>query len=134
MDTIGKQQDCLGMTPLNILACSTVQNLELYRVLIEKYPENLITEDRWGALPLFYAVWGNAPSEIVQYLVESYQSMYPDYEFDWTMMVETLGRRNVPKKVSQRLVDLQLEFFQDQNIDWGRLIENAESIDTRMQN
>ena len=37
----GCQQDCLGMTPLHILACSTVHHLELYQVLIEKYPENL---------------------------------------------------------------------------------------------
>ena len=52
LDPSGSQQDCLGMTPLHILACSsTVQNLELYRVLIAKYPETLITEDRWGAIP-----------------------------------------------------------------------------------
>ena len=32
--------------------------------MVEKYPENLIVEDAWGALPLLYAVWGDAPSEI----------------------------------------------------------------------
>jgi hypothetical protein len=64
-DPIGNQQDCLGMTPLHVLACSTVQNLELYKVLVAKYPGNLITEDRWGALPLLYAVWGEAPDEVV---------------------------------------------------------------------
>ena len=39
LDPTGKQQDCLGMTPLHILTCSTVQNLELYKVLVDKYPE-----------------------------------------------------------------------------------------------
>jgi len=48
----GNQQDCLGMTPLHILTCSSVHNLEVYRFIVEKYPTNLITEDRWGALPL----------------------------------------------------------------------------------
>ena len=134
LDPTGKQQDCLGMTSLHILACSSVQDLELYKVLVEKYPENLITEDRWGALPLLYAVWGNAPSEIVQYLVESYQSIYPEYELDWTKMVKTLGRGNAPKEVIQKLLDVQKDSFPEQNIDWGRLIENAVSIDTRMRN
>jgi len=54
LDPTGSQQDCLGMTPLHILTCSTVHDLELYRVIVEKYPANLITEDRWGALPLLY--------------------------------------------------------------------------------
>jgi hypothetical protein len=30
----GLQQDCIGMTPLHILACSTVQCLELYHSLL----------------------------------------------------------------------------------------------------
>ena len=38
LDPTGNQQDCLGMTPLHIVACSTVQNLELYQVMVEKYP------------------------------------------------------------------------------------------------
>jgi hypothetical protein len=52
------------MTPLHILACSSVHDLEVYRVIVENYPTNLITEDRWGALPLLYAFWGAAPAEI----------------------------------------------------------------------
>ena len=68
---------------------------------------------------------GNAPSEIVQYLVERYQSIYPDYEFNWTKMVETLGLANVPKEVIQKLVDLQKEYSPKQNIDWERLIESV---------
>jgi len=87
----GSQQDCLGMTPLHIMACSTVQNIELYRVLVNKYPETLVTEDRWGALPLFYAVWGETPDEIIQILAESYLTIYPDYVLKWTSMMQTLG-------------------------------------------
>jgi hypothetical protein len=68
LDPTGLQQDCLGMTPLHILACSTVHQLEIYIFMVEKYPENLIARDAWGATPLLYAVWGNSPSEIVQSL------------------------------------------------------------------
>ena len=31
LNPTGNLQDCLGMTPLHILACSTVQNIELYK-------------------------------------------------------------------------------------------------------
>jgi hypothetical protein len=88
LDPTGNQHDCLGMTPLHILACSSIHDLELYRVIVEKYPTNLITEDRWGALPLLYAFWGTAPTEIINFLLDSYQALYPDYVFNWTMMVD----------------------------------------------
>ena len=45
LDPTGNEQDCLGMTPLHILACSSIHNLELYRLIVENYPANLITED-----------------------------------------------------------------------------------------
>jgi hypothetical protein len=92
LDLMGYQQDCLGMTPLHILACSSVHNLELYCLIVEKYPTNLVTEDRWGALPLLYAFWGAAPNEIIYFLLESYRSLYPGYVLNWTMMVETMGK------------------------------------------
>jgi hypothetical protein len=98
LDLTGNQQDCLGMTPLHILACSSVHNLELYRLIVEKYPTNLVTIDRWGALPLLYAFWGAAPNEIIYFLLESYHSLYPGYVFNWTMMVETMARTDTPKK------------------------------------
>ena len=125
LDPTGKQQDCLGMTPLHILACSTVQNLELYKVLIEKYPENLIAEDRWGTLPLFYAVWGNAPSEIVEYLVESYKSIYPDYEFNWTNMMGALGKAGASKNSIQKLFNIQQGSFPKQQIDWDMVLSTC---------
>ena len=121
----GKQQDCLGMTPLHIMACSAVQNIELYKVLIDKYPESLTTEDRWGAVPLLYAVWGCAPGEILQFLVESYQTLYPNYEFDWTGMMKTLGVAGVQKKCIMKLHDIQETFFPEQTIDWTTVIQDA---------
>ena len=51
-------------------------------IIVERYPANLITEDRWGELPL-YAFWGDVPAEIIQLLLESYyQSLYPGYVFN----------------------------------------------------
>ena len=123
LDPTGNQQDCLGMTPLHILACSSVHNLEMYRLIIENYPTNLITEDRWGALPLLYAFWGAAPAEIIDFLLESYQSLYPGYLFNWTMMVETMGRCDTPKENIEYLLRVKQMHFPDQPIDWEYLLE-----------
>jgi hypothetical protein len=119
----GNQQDCLGMTPLHILACSSVHDLELYSVIIENYPTNLITKDRWGATPLLYAFWGAAPSEIIQFLIESYQSLYPGHDFNWTMMVETMGRTDTPKKRIANLLCVKEMHYPEQHIDWEYLLD-----------
>jgi hypothetical protein len=102
----GLRQDGLGMNPLHILACSTAC-LELYQLMVEYYPENLIVEDSWGAIPLLYAVWGDAPREIVQFLVRSYQSIYPSHEFNWTSMITTLGRANALVSAIEHLLDIK---------------------------
>jgi hypothetical protein len=122
LDPTGNYQDCLGMTPLHILACSSVHDLEVYRLIVENYPANLITEDRWGALPLLYAFWGAAPSEIIQFLLESYQSLYPDHDFNWTMMVETMGRTDTPKESIENLLQVKQMHFPEQSIDWVYLL------------
>ena len=122
LDPTGNHQDCLGMTPLHILACSSVHNLELYRVMVEKYPTNLITEDRWGALPLLYAFWGAAPAEIIQFLLASYKSLYPGHAFNWTMMVKTRGRTDTPKENIEDLLRVRQMNFPEQPIDWEYLL------------
>jgi hypothetical protein len=99
-----------------------VHNLEVYRVIVEKYPANLITEDRWGALPLLYAFWGAAPVEIIQFLLGSYKSLYPGYEFNWTMMVETMGRCDTPKEIIENLLCVRQMHFPEQPLDWEYLL------------
>ena len=131
LNPTGNLQDCLGMTPLHILACSSVHDLELYQLIVEKYPANLITRDRWGALPLLYAFWGSAPTEIIQFFVESYQSLYPDHEFNWTMMVETMGRCGTPKESIENLLRVKQIHFPDQPINWGYLLDFFAEPSTR---
>jgi len=116
----GNLQDSLGMTPLHILACSTIQHIELYKILVTKYPGNLITKDRCGAVPFLYAIWGSSPDEVVQFLVGSYKSIHPNYEPAWEEMMLTLVRADAPKKVIQNLFQVQQESFPDQDIDWWR--------------
>ena len=132
LDSTGNHQDCLGMTPLHILACSSVHDLELYRSIVEKYPTNLITEDRWGALPLLYALWGAAPSEIIDFFLESYQALYPSHEFNWTMMMKTMGRTFTPKERIENLLRVRQMHFPEQPIDWEYLLD--ELIESTVSN
>jgi len=118
LNPAGGQQDCLGMTPLHIMTCSSVQNVELYKVLVVKYPETLIAKDRWGAIPLLYAVWGKASSESIRFLVESYNSIYPDLELNWTNMMVTLGKVVKSWHVIRTLIDVHQEFFPNRLEEW----------------
>jgi hypothetical protein len=115
------------MTPLHILTCSSVHDIDVYRVIVDKYPTNLITEDGRGALPLLCAFWGAAPTEILQFLLKSYQSLYPDHLFNWTMMVETMGRCDTPKKSIENLLCVKQVHFPSQPIDWDHLLDEFAS-------
>ena len=86
------------------------------------------------ALPLFYAIWGRVPDEIIQFLVQKYQSLYPDHEFDWSMMIETLGRADTPKNTIQSLLDAQQQYFPNQIIDWNTILENASAAPSSSNN
>jgi hypothetical protein len=79
-------------------------------------------EDAWGATPLLYAVWGDIPSEIVHFLVNSYQFLYPDHEFNWNAMVITLGRVNVSRAVMQNLFDVKRRLSPGYSIDWDQIL------------
>jgi hypothetical protein len=112
--------------------------MEVYRVIIENYPANLITEDRWGATPLLYAFWGAAPTEIIQFLLESYQSLYPGHVFNWTLMVETIGRCDTPKENIENLLCVKQMHFPEQPMDWDYLLDkfarsSFHSCSTRFQ-
>ena len=93
-----------------------------YRLLVEEYPENLIVEDSWRATPLLYAIWGDAPTEIVQFLVNSYQSLYPDHVFEWSTMLITMGRANAPTTVIQNLFNVQHTLSPGYNNDWDQAL------------
>ncbi|KAL9189009.1 hypothetical protein ACHAXT_011499 [Thalassiosira profunda] len=122
MDETCEHFDCLGMTPLHILACSSTQQLELYRMLVERYPNTLIDKDKWDCLPILYAFWRRASAEILQYLIESIKAAHPEYELNWDTMVETLSKAHVPHRVIQDLLDARSESFSDQRIDWESIL------------
>ena len=131
LNTTGKEQDCLGMTPLHILACSTKPTIEMYQLLIDKYPKTLIMTDKWDDIPLLYALWCNAPADVIELLVESYKSLHPDYEFNWSGMLLTLAKRDVPLSNIQKLITTQQNNFPDQKYDMQQVVMELAAFDIR---
>ena len=117
---VDNNQDCLGMTPLHILACSTKQDLELYRFIVASQPENLITEDKWGCLPIFYAIWSGAPYDIMLFLINEQKDSFPNHILNWDKMIETLCRAGASLNIVQRLMGTQQASYSNQSIDWRK--------------
>jgi len=132
LNTTGKEKDCLGMTPLHILACSTKPTIEMYRLLIDKYPETLIMKDKWGDIPLLYALWCNVPTEVLDLLVESYKTLHPEYQFDWSGMLLTLAKRDVALANIQDLVNTQQNSFSDQEYDMQQVVTTLTARNTQV--
>ena len=72
--------------------------------MIDTYPENLITEDAWGALPLQYALWGKAPCEVVQLILRSYRIHYRDH----APIVMALGQITIDETLGEAYASLAL--------------------------
>jgi len=128
LNVSGKEQDCLGMTPLHILACSTKPTIEMYRLLIDKYPETLIMKDKWGDVPLLYALWCNVPTEVLDLLLESYKTLHPEFIFDWRGMILTLAKRNVPLPNIKTLINTQRSSLPDQEYDIRQVVMELASV------
>ncbi|KAL7527089.1 hypothetical protein ACHAXR_001794 [Thalassiosira sp. AJA248-18] len=117
--------DCLGMTPLHILACSTKQYMEMYQILIRSYPGYLITKDVWGDLPLLYALWGRVPLEVVQFLAKSMKEYHGTYLIDWEKMLETFCIGLAPIACVEYLIETNRSIFQRQklqDVDWNNMV------------
>ncbi|KAL7547120.1 hypothetical protein ACHAWF_010436 [Thalassiosira exigua] len=130
LNSAGTQEqtkDSIGMTPLHILACSTKHRLEMYQLLIEFYPEHLVSEDHWGDIPLLYAIWGRAPQKIVDLLAKSMKTHHPNYKVNWMQMIETLCLSMAPTACLEYLIETSLNAFQDyaelHSLDWASLVD-----------
>ena len=120
-------QDCIDMTPLHILACSTKQRIEMYTVLIRRHPEYLIIEDSWGDVPLLYLFWGRAPSDIVLVVCEMMKQLHPNYKVNWGKMIETLCLANAPISCIEYLIETGINSFEDDTalcmVDWEKMVD-----------
>ncbi|EJK64331.1 hypothetical protein THAOC_14946, partial [Thalassiosira oceanica] len=122
-DETGSEKDCLGMTPLHILACSIVQRIDMYKLLVRHYPESLIAKDMWGDIPLTYALYGGTPVQIKDFLVDSYKTLHPEFVIDWGRVVKTLARLGNCEAI-ELLLDIHRNNFIQQSFDLVQLVKD----------
>jgi hypothetical protein len=117
--------DCVGMTPLHILACSTKHHLDMYQMLVSRCPGHLIVQDVWNEIPLLYLLWGQAPSDIVAFVANSMIEYQHEYIIDWGRMIETLCTGLAPFASIDYLLEVNQMYFPNQtlqDVDWRSMV------------
>lgn len=139
-DMLQRGKDCIGMTPLHILACSTKHHLDMFRLLITSNPEQLVTEDAWGEIPLSYAIWGRAPREVVELLAAGMKEFHALYLVDWEKMLGTFCRGLAPIPCVKYMIEVVDSIFPNQTlqgVDWNQMVRllctNAKASEEHVQ-
>eukprot|EP00980_Cylindrotheca_fusiformis_P002631 scaffold618_cov130-Cylindrotheca_fusiformis.AAC.35 len=119
------RRDIFGMTPLHILALSTKHDMQLYQALIQFHPEDLVTKDVWGDIPLYYACSTYAPIPILELFFANHSILHPNMKLDWTKMVYNLTLGSAPVETIQFVIETHHDCYPDQPLDWPKMIMNA---------
>ena len=120
--------DCLGMTPLHILACSAMHDMRLCKCIVEDNPNVLLTRDIWGETPLAYMFLSEAPKEIFLYVLDSYGRMCDAMPFDFGEMLIALARCNSAAYV-RHMIRLQRSYLPKLDVDWQNVLDEVASIE-----
>jgi hypothetical protein len=119
----GLQQDCLGMTPLHILACSSnCQGIEVFQCMIEKYPNALRTKDVWGDVPLAYALYAEASIDVIYFLFKTHRQMWGNMPFDFANVIKELAARLASVEFLRNVIRAQRTHFSGLRVDWQSLL------------
>lgn len=121
--------DCLGMTPLHILACSKRQRLELHQFLISRCPTHLVIRDKWGCLPIFYSCLSGAPSEVLKLLLDSHEAAFPDDVIDAKNMISDLCNHGAPLDTIKHLLGVQRKILPVERVDWDQFASDLSASD-----
>jgi hypothetical protein len=121
-----RQLDCLNMTPLHVLACSAKGvDAKAYRCIIEQYPEALRIKDRWGDIPLTYALLSEASMTVIHYLFKKHKEIENTMPFDFGHMILRLSTSGGISVIFVRnLIRAQRTHFPDLEIDWQSIVDH----------
>jgi hypothetical protein len=117
------KSDCLGMTPLHVLACSGKHDLSLFCRIIEICPNSLIAKDKWGETPLGYVILSGAPKEVIHYFLNACKryDITPDGFLDIIKRLVMFASREYLRGV----IDAQRKCFPDLIVDWESVGEDT---------
>ncbi|EJK73655.1 hypothetical protein THAOC_04710 [Thalassiosira oceanica] len=114
------EKDCIGMTPLHIIACSTNHDVRLFQKLISISHKTLMDSDIFGRTVLDYALLSDAPEEVFDSLFEPFVKMG---ELPLNLeLVYSAAEHNVPALQTWEVFSDYVErFFPAHDLDWDDL-------------
>ena len=123
-----QHRDCLGMTPLHILLCS-YYDMRVLECMIEKCPDAVLFQDKWGEVPLDYALLGKASVavevEVLDFLFETHSKRWEDMPFDFGNMIQRLARMNKPAQFVRDVIRVQRTHFPSLVVDWQHIVAQS---------
>jgi hypothetical protein len=125
----GLQKDCLDMTPLHVLSASSTGDSDIlfYQYIVEKYPDAMITRDRWSKVPLAYALLGMAPLKIIHFLLATHKNLWQYIPFDFGVMIQRLATKDgASVEFVRDVIRAQRIYFRGLVVDWQQIV--AESM------
>jgi hypothetical protein len=126
-----QRQDCLGMTPLHILLClGTDYNICVIQYMIEECPDALVIQDKWGEVPLGYALLGKASIAIIDLLFATHSKRWEALPFDFGVTIERLARLGKPAQFIREVIRVQRTHFRSLFVDWQHIVAQSLSPET----
>ena len=114
------EKDCIGMTPLHIIACSTNHDVRLFQKLISRCQKALLDRDIFGRTALDYALLSDAPEEVFYLMFEPFVKMG---ELPLNLeLINAAVEHSVPDLQTWEVFSDYLErFFPALDLDWEDL-------------
>jgi hypothetical protein len=97
--------------------------------MIEKYPTALLIKDRWGDIPLTYALYAEASIEVINFLFKTHRQMWGDMPFDFAHIIETVAAKITSAEYVRNVIRAQRAHFPSLEIDWQSLYWEDITID-----
>jgi hypothetical protein len=125
-------QDCLGMTPIHILLCSGADHdIRVIQYMIEECPDALLIQDKWGEVPLDYALLREASSlAVIDLLFATHSKRWEALPFDFGNMIQRLARLGKPAQFVRDVIWVQRTHFPSLVVDWQHIVAQLLSPET----
>lgn len=122
------QKDRLGMTPLNVLACSASHDLQLYNIIIDANPEALSVKDKPGSTPIEYVMLFCAPKEVLYLFFKMHKVKEIELPFDFTKAILFLAKcDNISPDMMRHIIQAQRKYFPNLQISWRYVCASSDT-------
>ena len=84
----------------------------------------MLIEDKWGEVPLVYALLGKAPIEVIHFLLESHMQRWQAMPFDFGGMILRLAtKQDTSADYVRNVIRAQRTHHRALEIDWQQIVD-----------